>query len=113
MRCTALVRVWNPDFTNWNNNNKLKFKGKISIFVKCSTTTKITSAKCWRKWRLCGRHAAQTHPDQYPKGSAPRRGGGRYGNDRNLLPFNQMVPIRIRKKSNKKIKIALSSIHSN
>lgn len=100
MRCSALIKAWNPAFVEWDGQGI--FKDKIYIFVKCSTTTKITSAKCWRNWRLCGRHAAIAHPNHYPKGSAPRKGGGRYGNDRHLLPFNQMVPIRIRKKSNKK-----------
>lgn len=110
MRCSAVLKAWNPAFIAWNGQGV--FHGKIFIFVKCPTTTKITSAKCWKLWRLCGRHAAQAHPDQYPKGSAPRKGGGRYGNDRNRLAFNQMVPIRIRKKSNKN-KIALVSRHSN
>ena len=101
MRCSAVIKIWNPDFVSWTGPNK--FKGKIFIFVKCPTTTKITSAKCWRKWRLCGLHAAHAHPQHYPKGSAPRKGGGRYGNDRHLLAFNEMVPVRIRKKSNRKV----------
>ncbi len=49
---------------------------------------------------MCGHHAAQTHPDDYPKGSAPRKGGGRYGNqDTYHLAFNEVVPERVRKKS--------------
>jgi len=56
---------------------------------------------CWKEWNLCGQHAAIAHPDKYPKGSAPRKGGGRYGNRVNTLAFNQVVPIRVRKKSNK------------
>lgn len=101
MRCSALVKIWNPNLHNWDGTGT--FNEKFFIFVICPTTTKITSAKCWKKWKLCGRHAAILHPNHYPKGSAPRKGGGRYGNDRHLLPFNQVVPIRIRKKSNKRI----------
>ncbi len=108
MRCSAKIKAWNPTFINWNG--KEVFKGKIFIYTNCPITTKITSAKCWRRWGLCGSHATQFHPSNYPKGAAPRKGGGRYGNGKNLLPFNQMVPIRVRKKSNKKI--ALLSRHS-
>jgi len=99
MRCTAKIKAWNPDYIKWNGIGI--FTGNMLIYIQCPVTTKITSAKCWKTWRLCGHHAAQLHPDAYPKGSAPRKGGGRYGNDRNVLAFNQVVPIRTRRKSNK------------
>jgi len=101
MRCRGLVKVWNPDFIKYTG--KEPFKGRMWIWLQCPTTTKITSAKCWKLWYLCGLHAAISHPEEYPKGSAPRKGGGRYGNSINPIPFNQVVPMRVRKKSNKKI----------
>lgn len=91
--------IWNPDFINTTSNGS--FIGPLSLQIQCPTTTKVTAAKCWKKWCQCGHHAAQTHPEDYPKGSAPRKGGGRYGNeDTHHLAFNEVVPKRIRKKSN-------------
>jgi hypothetical protein len=102
MRCKSQVKIWNPEFINLTI--KEPFKGPISFQVQCPTTTKVTAAKCWKKWKQCGHHAAQAHPADYPKGSAPRKGGGRYGNDNTYhLAFNQVVPERVRKKSNKSI----------
>jgi len=97
MRCRGLIKIWNPQFITARE----PFRGKMWVWCQCPTTTKITSAKCWKLWSLCGLHAAIAHPEHYPKGSAPRKGGGRYGNRINSLAFNETVPIRVRKKSNK------------
>ena len=102
MRCSSLKRIWNPDFINLALNQP--FKGPLSLQIQCTTTTKVTAAKCWKRWKMCGHHAAQTYPENYPKGSAPRKGGGRYGNENtHRLAFNEVVPERVRKKSNKSL----------
>lgn len=107
MRCRSQVMIWNPDFIS--HTSKELFRGSLSFLVQCPTTTKVTAAKCWKKWNQCGHHAAQAHPTDYPKGSAPRKGGGRYGNDNTYhLAFNEVVPERVRKKSNKIALVAQS-----
>lgn len=53
---------------------------------QCPNTTKIKSARCWKEWGLCGKHASTMFPELYPK----KRGhatGGRFGN-RNTMSIN-------------------------
>lgn len=55
--------------------------------TQCPNTTKVTSFKCWKKWGLCGQHAAEDYPEQYPKAKGHKTGGriGKQEFNTNLL----------------------------
>lgn len=45
---------------------------------QCPTTTKIKTARCWKRWRICGFHAARKYPALYVKAKGSST-GGRHG----------------------------------
>lgn len=45
------------------------------IWQQCPTTTKIKTARCWKRWGICGMHAALKYPDLYVKAKGAATGG--------------------------------------
>ena len=58
--------------------------------TQCPNTTKVTSFKCWKKWGLCGKHAAEQYPEHYPKAKGHKT-GGRIG----IKPNTNLLTIEI------------------
>jgi len=42
---------------------------------QCPTTTKIKTARCWKRWGICGFHAAKKYPELYVKAKGSSTGG--------------------------------------
>jgi len=81
MRCTEQVKIFYKDpvtFTEFDDNGNLKtwiVERWTHTMQQCPTTTKIKSARCWKRWNICGYHAAQRFPELYPKSNGSSTGG--------------------------------------
>ena len=60
--------------------------------TQCPNTTKITSFKCWKKWGLCGKHAAEQYPEEYPIVRGHKT-GGRIGMKPSVSLLNIEIPV--------------------
>lgn len=81
MRCTAQVQIWFKEtvaITEFNDKMEIE---TINVerwtwtWQQCPTTTKIKSARCWKRWGICGFHAAAKYPELYVKAKGSATGG--------------------------------------
>ena len=94
MRCKDKVKTYYTEIvpiTELNKNLEIK---TINIqrytwkYQQCPTTTKIKTARCWRRWGICGFHASKRYPTLYVKSKGIST-GGRNGKIKNPL----IIPI--------------------
>jgi len=83
MRCQGDVKVW---IKEWVWFETLRVERVTYVMQQCPTTTKSTSAQCWKVFGLCGYHAALLHPKLYPKAKGHKT-GGRHGKERYTIPL--------------------------
>ena len=89
MRCTEKVKIYFKEtvvFTEFNDKGiieNMNVERWTYTWQQCPTTTKIKTARCWKRWGICGQHAAARYPELYvkAKGSAT---GGRHGKEPEL-----------------------------
>ena len=88
MRCTVKVKIYFKEtvvFTEMEDGQIINMNVERWTYTwqQCPTTTKIKTARCWKRWGICGKHAAERYPELYikAKGSAT---GGRNGKDPQL-----------------------------
>lgn len=81
MRCTEKVKVYFKEtvpITEFDDDFKLmtiNVERWTYTWQQCPTTTKIKTARCWKRWGICGFHAAQRFPELYVKAKGSATGG--------------------------------------
>jgi hypothetical protein len=81
MRCTERVKVYFKEtviFTEFNDEGvieNMNVERWTYIWQQCPTTTKIKTARCWKRWGICGQHAAKRYPELYVKAKGSSTGG--------------------------------------
>lgn len=87
MRCKADIKVLVREYITMDGD---RIQRPTYVLLQCPTTTKSTSAQCWRDYGLCGYHAAKKHPELYPKAKGHKT-GGRHGKNNNAIPLCEIA----------------------
>ncbi len=89
MRCTERVKIIFKEtvsITEFNDKMEIEtihVERWTWTYQQCPTTTKIKTARCWKRWGICGHHAAARHPELYVKAKGAST-GGRHGKSQEI-----------------------------
>lgn len=100
MRCSKRIKVYFKEtvsITEFNDKMEIEtihVPRWTYIWQQCPTTTKIKSARCWKRWGICGKHAAEKYPGLYVKSKGSFT-GGRNGKTSNpqLITNPLIIPV--------------------